>query len=621
MMKNKINKECSTWITVKKASLLLGKSVRTIEYLCKRDELIIRTLPARGRGGKKIEILLSSLPEEAIARYNNLEPVRNEVKEMEGFSKKQKADANQKAWILELYRKRNKGMSVDQFVEWYNREYDAAITRANIFQWNKKLKKGGPAALIDRRGEYKRGTTTIPEEAWDYFYSLYMTQQKRGVQLCYDYTKKEYPGIPSVDAFRRRVKTIPEYALIRYREGENALRDILPSMDRDKKDVKSNDIWFSDHHRVDVFTLTADGSRLCRLWLTTFFDARSNKVISYICRNADPDAAVIKQTLRKGMETHGIPRELYFDNGKDYRSKAFQQDFPLSIVHQLGIGNIYATPYHGQAKPVERFFKTFEERFGKMFPAYTGKDAKNRPEQMQVPDKKIKAYATTIEQFQAALDNYMEDYNQTPSRGKDMDGKTPNEVYYQNLAAKREVIDRKALALLCGTFETRTVHKNGITFRHRDYWNEKLLPFLNRKVIINFVPENMDVLNVFDEDMRAVCAAAAKIRTPFRNTTEADYKEAAKQKKRARRLVEEYRPKMELDTISLISNMHLAEQAARDSEYRPAAVEPVAAKIDLKELNQKSSSAGRVEPDEPDLQSIALNNYREEEKQRKMGGF
>lgn len=611
------------WIDTKKAAVLIGVDRSVIQKMIKADstELTYRYVCGCGGGGKKIEILLSSLPEEAIARYNHLEPVRNEVEEMEGFSKKQKADANHKAWIIELYRTKNKGISVDQFVEEYNREHGEHITRANIFQWNKKMKKGGTAALIDRRGEYKRGTTSIPDEAWDYFYSLYMTQQKRGVQLCYDYTKKEYPDIPSVDAFRRKVKTIPEYALIYYRDGENAFRDALPSMDRDKKDIKSNDIWFSDHHRVDVFTLTADGSKLCRLWLTTFFDARSNKVISYICRNADPDAAVIKQTLRKGIETHGIPQELYFDNGKDYRSKAFQQDFPLSIVHQLGIGNIYATPYHGQAKPVERFFKTFEERFGKMFPAYTGKDAKNRPEQMQVSNEKIMAYATTIERFQIALDNYIEDYNQTPSRGKDMDRKTPNEVYYQNLVTKKEVTDRKALTLLCGTFETRTVHKNGITFRHRDYWNKKLLPLLNRKVIINFVPENMDVLNVFDEDMRAVCVAETKVRTPFRNTTEADFKKAAKMKKRARKLVEEYRPKMEQDTISLISNMHLAEQAARDSEYRPVAVEPVAAKIDLKELNQKSSSAGCVEPDEPDLQSIALNNFREEEKRRKMGGF
>ena len=392
-------------------------------------------------------------------------------------------------------------------------------------------------------------------------------------------------------------------------------------MDRDKTDIESNDIWFSDHHRVDVFTRDETNTKICRLWLTLFFDARSNKVVSYKCRNAEPDATVIKQTMKKGMEMHGIPKEVYFDNGKDYRSKSFRQDFPLSLVHQLGIKSIYATPYHGQAKTVERFFRTFEERFGKMFPTYAGKDAKNRPEQMRVPDKKILTFAVSMDVFMSCLDNYIEDYNNTPSRGKNLLGKTPNEVYSQNLSTKREVTDRKALALLCGTFDIRTVHKNGVTFKHRDYWSEKLLPYFKKKVIINYDSENMDLLNIFDEDMRAICVAAAKVRTPFRNTTEADYKKAAKMKKQARKLVEQHRPKMEQDTISLISSIHLAEQAAKDFVYRPVAVEQVAPKMDTRALEQKSSSKGCINPGEPDIQSILLNRYREEDKKRKMGGF
>lgn len=610
------------WIDSKKAAELVGvdRSVMQKKVKTENTKLIHRYVCGCGGRGRKIEILLSSLPEDAIARYYHCEPVRNEVEELEGFSKSQQAEANNKAWIVELYQKREKGMSTDEFVKWYNHEFDASITKANIFQWQKKLKEGGTAALVDRRGEHKRGTTTIPDDAWDYFYALYMTQEKRGVQLCYDYTKKKFPDIPSVYAFHRKVKTIPEHAMIYYREGENALRDVLPSMDRDKTDIASNDIWFSDHHRVDVFTRNEDGSRLCRLWLTVFFDARSNKVISYICRNADPAADVIKQTMKKGMELHGIPREVYFDNGKDYRSKVFRQDFPLSLVHQLGINSIYATPYHGQAKTVERFFRTFEDRFGKMFPTYTGKDAKNRPEKMRISDEKILAIAPSIETFLTALDNYMKDYNHTPSRGKNLEGKTPDEVYSKNLSEKREITDRKALSLLCGTFDMRTVHKSGITFRHRVYWNKALLPYFKKKVIINYDSENLDVLNVFDEDMRAVCVAAAKVQTPFRNTTEADYKKAMKQKKQARKMVEQYRPQVELDTMSMISKIQLAEQAAKDSSYRPAAVENVTPEFDMGAFEEKRSSRG-LDPGEPDLQKSLLEKYMEESKIRKIGGM
>lgn len=619
MIKRKATENNCTWISVKQASILLCRNTSTIQKLCQRNKYITRTLQGRGRGGKKIEILLSSLPDDAIARYYHCEPVRNAVEDMAGFSKKQKADANNKEWILELYHKRDKGMTLDQFVEWYNREHDESITRANIFQWQKKLKDGGPAALIDRRGEHKRGTTTIPDEAWDYFYSLYMTQQKRGAQLCYDYTKVEFPDIPSVYAFHRKVKKIPEYAIICYREGERALQDVLPSMDRDKRDIASNDVWFSDHHHIDVFTKNEEKTKPCRLWLTVFFDARSDKIISYTCRNADPDAAVIKQTMKKGMEEYGVPKEVYFDNGKDYRSKAFRQDFPLSLVRQIGIGSIYATPYHGQAKTVERFFKTFAERFCKLFPTYTGKDAKNRPEQMRIPDKKILAIAPTIEEFLICLDNYISDYNHTCSRASDLDGKSPEEVYYQNLTVKREVTDRNALSLLCGTFDTRTVGKNGIRFKNRYYTSEKLLPYFNKKVVINYASENMDMLYVFDEDMRAVCTAVAKVRTPFRNTTEADIKKAEKEKKAVRQMVKKYRPAMELDTMSLIARNQQAERMA-DSVYAPVPVEPVSPSFDMGAFEEKRSFRA-AEPDEPDIQSILLERYREEDKKRKIGGI
>ena len=579
------------WLDVIQAAQLLKINARSVRNRALKGTYVYQYVDGhgKGRGGRTMKILLSSLPDDAIARYYDREPVRNEVEEMAGFSKRQKDEANNKAWVLDLYHHRGKGVTIEEFLEQYNREHGESITKANIFQWQKKFKRGGTAALVDRRGEYKRGTTTIPDEAWDYFYSLYMTQQKRGVQICYDYTKKEYPDIPSVYAFHRKVKTIPEYALIRYRDGEHAFRDMLPSMDRNKKDIASNAVWFSDHHHIDVFTKNEERSKPCRMWLTVFFDARSNKVISYICRNADPDAAVIKQTMKKGIEAFGVPDEVYFDNGKDYRAKAFRQDFDLSLVHQIGIGNIYAKPYHGQAKTVERFFKTFTERFCKMLPTYTGKDAKNRPEMMQVPDEDILTLAPSIEEFLICLDHYMEDYNHTPSRGKDLDGKSPDEVYYQNLSVKKMVTDSKALDLLCGTFDMRTVGKNGIRFKNRYYWNEGLLPYLNKKVVINYTSDNMDLLYVFDEDRRAVCTAEAKVRTPFRNTTEADFKKAEKERRAARNLVRKYRPVMEHDTMSLIAKNQLAEQAQKDAAYSPAVVEPVALDFDTGVFETKRS--------------------------------
>lgn len=77
------------------------------------------------------------------------------------------------------------------------------------------------------------------------FYSLYMTQQKRKIKLCYDLVKLIYPDIPSVSSFERRVRRIPRYAILYYREGPKI-----------------------------------------------YNDARSNKVISFIVRDASPNATV-----------------------------------------------------------------------------------------------------------------------------------------------------------------------------------------------------------------------------------------------------------------------------------------------------------------------------------------
>lgn len=610
------------WLNVKQVSKLLKISERAVRKRLFKGTYQYRYVQGRSHGGKKIEILLSSLPEEAQARYAGLEPVPPGQEILETCYGKQREAADFKMLVIRDYQE--SGLSPTDFVDRFNVENppEDAITVSKLFRWQKKYREGGAAALFDRRGGYNKGQSSIAEEPWQYFYSLYMTQQKRGVQVCYDYTKKMFPAIPGINAFRRRVSEIPELALIFYREGEEAFRNATPTMDRDKTDLDSNDIWYSDHHRIDVFTRSSHGEgKICRLWLTVFFDARSNKVISYICREAEPNATVVKQCLRKGIESHGIPKETYFDNGKDYRSKAFNTDFPMSIYQKLGIGQIYATPYLGRAKTVERFFKTFEERFGKMFPTYAGKDAKNRPEQMRIPNRKIHTIAADIDRFLECLDNYMEDYNHTSSRGSDMEGKSPDEVYYTNLKVKREVTDRRALAILCGTFESRKVNKNGINLYGRVYESSTLVAHYGKKVLVNYMPDNMDTLNVFDEDMNALCTATAKVRTPFRHTTEDDYRKAKSDRKRARNMVEQYRPQTEQDIMSLIAQNQLTEKIQNEEKYRPAAVEPVNPDINMAAFEEKKRSSGDDDTaGMPDLQDILLKKYGDELK-RKAGGY
>lgn len=600
-----------TWLTTKAVADLIGKNKRTVErnYL-KYD---YRHVYGKGRGGKQLQIALESLPQPIQEKYYNIVP---EYKPILQFTGKQREDANFRAWVVEQYRQW--GLSPDGFIEKFNQDNpDDNISKSQLFRWQRKYKDGEVADLIDQRGGYNRGQSTISDEAWDYFYCLYMTQQKLKVRRCWDLTLRAYPDIPSVSAFERRVQTIPKYAIVQYREGERALRDMLPSMERSRVDIDSNDIWFSDHHIMDVFVKNESG-KAKRLWLTVFFDARSNKVVSTLLRDADPNATAVKQCFRKGVEAFGIPNEVYFDNGKDYRSKSFSRDYPLSLVKQLGIGLIYATPYHGQAKTVERFFGTLEDRFGRLFPTYAGSNAKKRPECMQIPNEKIAEFAPTMKEFSTLLTDYIAEYNATPSRGIDMNNECPDKVYFDNLKVKRDVGDVDALRLLCSTSEERTVHKNGITIKNNTYRSEYLIPHLGEKVIATFDPDNIDMVSIFDLNNKAICVAYAHIKTLFRHTTDEDYQKAAKEKKAVRAFNKKYQPSRELTIHEIMARNKLQEQQYTESTDTKT-VTQINPQISKNSKVLKSTEKGEHKRirEEYSVSAVLLKKYNE---QKAIGG-
>lgn len=550
-----------TWLTVKKIATLCDIDESTVKKAVKAGRCQSRYVEGIGRGGRQLEIALETIP----WKITESDTEQTSFPDILQFTGKQREGADFRALVVTEYQR--SGLSPEEYVLNFNSENppEDAITTSKLFRWQRQYKQGGIAALVDQRGGHNRGQTSIPSDAWDYFYSMYMTQQKRKIKRCYDITKRIFPDIPSVSAFERKVKQIPLYAILYYREGPKVFNDQLPCMERSKLDIVSNEIWFSDHHRVDTFVKSADGKYAVRPWLTVFYDARSNRVVSFLVRYADPNATVIKQCLRIGIEQCGLPEEVYFDNGKDYRSKAFRRDFPLSLVNQLGIGSIYAEPYHGQAKTVERFFGTFTDRFSRLFPTYTGKDAKERPECMRTSNANIVKCAPTMEQYIQAVTSYIAEYNSTPNGGRDMEQKSPDQVYQENLKVKRVIRDFDALRLLCGNSEERVVHKNGISIKNNSYFNELLLSHLGKHVIVTYDPANIDKVAVFDMDNRAICMAEAKIRTPFRHTTEEDYIRAAKEKKAARAIVKKFAPKREMDIWETISRNQLMEKTFQES--------------------------------------------------------
>ncbi|MDE7363907.1 MAG: Mu transposase C-terminal domain-containing protein, partial [Ruminococcus sp.] len=562
-----------------------------------------------GRGGKQLLISLESLPHEAQDRYNGVEKEPELL--IERYSLMQIKDAEYKASIVLDFQR--SGVSADKFIQDFNARNNENFTTRQLYQWQKKYKNGGIESLIDTRGGYNKGACSISEKAWDMFYTLYMTPQERSIKWCYDKTKLAFPDVLSVSAFKRKVSTIPEYAILKYRKGKKAFNDALPHMIRDKSGVMSDDIWCSDHHCADVFVKNSTG-HVIRPWITIFTDIRSTKVMSFIVREADPNTTVVKKCLRLGIEKYGVPNEIYTDNGKDYKAKELSEEYPLSLMNVLGISKVTATPYHGQAKPVERFFRTLEERFGKMFYSYAGNDAKKRPEHMQKTNKALEKDKDipSLEFYIKKLTEYVSEYNNTAHYGDGMDGKTPNQVYSENLTEIREIGDSNALRLLFGKTVERTVQKNGISMYSNTFTNNdgKLIPYYDRKVMVTYDPDDLETVYIFDTDYNYICSASAKLKTPFRSCNEEDYIRAGKEKRAVRQFVKKYKPKQCKSTFDLIAEYQLEELQYKEEQSPDVQVRKVATTYSEEIEKTLEESQQEKENNQSIMEDIMFNYYK-----------
>jgi putative transposase len=213
-----------------------------------------------------------------------------------------------------------------------------------------------------------------------------------------------------------------------------------------------------------------------------------------------------------------IPRVVYLDNGRAFRAKYFRgvKDFKDTILPglfgKLKIETMYATPYHGQSKTIERWFKTLGE-MERRLPAYTGTNIAGKPAMLMRNEKLHKRLfentPITIDILQATLEEYIKEYAEQPHQDGQYKGLTPAEVFMHSVnKIKQEgkyierLISKKELIYLMLSDETRTIQKNGIRFRGNYYWNEEMPRIIGSKVIIKYDIWDDKELIVLDEKER-----------------------------------------------------------------------------------------------------------------------
>lgn len=372
-------------------------------------------------------------------------------------------------------------------------------SRARIWEWSARCRKWGLPGLFDKASRSDKGQSRFfasHPKAAVYAAVHHLDQRKLGIRAIYRLLREntrelEIAEMPSYETLRahlderKREMRIGAFVItpamrIMAREGQRAYENkVAPFVRRGYDDVFANQVWCSDHGIRDVLVWNdcfydfAPGVQL-RLRLTGIADFRSRKILGF-CFAVEGSSLSIVTAMRGPLMKFGPPEKLLVDNGEDYRKVGRE------ICPAIGIDPQFCQPYHGQAKPIERFWRTMKEDFDILFRTYTGGKPELRPDETVVElarHKKLLAMGSLQESGLPPASHYVglatvwmsEFNNHHHHTGEGMDGRTPNDVFeaYPNPRQKAPLtLDQLVFTL--AERKRRKVHDCSVLFDNRRY--------------------------------------------------------------------------------------------------------------------------------------------------------
>ena len=455
--------------------------------------------------------------------------------------------------------------ATNTFVERKLIDDDERVSRTQLYEWAEKYRTGGLAALVDGRGGGRAAAAADP--FLDEVRRLYLSPRRPKLTLCHELAvhKAREQGwtVRSYKTCQRAVARVESAVVFKMRGGEEAyVNRAEPYLERDYTTLASNEVWCSDHHQFDV--VVRDGDRHVRPWLTAFQDVRSRKIVARDVYAHDPNSDAIFSVFRRAVLAHGVPAGLLIDNGKDYDCAALNgrtkkdrwarrkvrvdidPDRAAGLFGELGVAVQHAQPYHGQSKPIERWFGTVETKTV-VWPTYCGNAPTAKPEDLQLQIER--GNAPTLADFAAWFDAWVVEFNAGHAhQGQGMDGRTPDQVYAANLQTVRTA-PAGLLDLLClKRVDGVKVQQNGVTVDGLRYgqFEPALQRLLGQQVNLRVDERDVSRVQVYDAAGRFVCLAPSNVAVPF-NASRQDLRQAMGDKRRSRQLLKEYqqrRPRM-----------------------------------------------------------------------------
>lgn len=393
------------------------------------------------------------------------------------------------------------------------REGVAGASVRSLRRWAEDI-EGAPAdcrlplllpSYIGRTAEVE-----IPERAWDLFKADYLRPSAPTATSCFErlerVARKEGMALPCLRTFMRRIEaTLPRQAVILAREGEEALMRTFPAQIRDHGVFEALQAVNADGHRFDVFARWPDGT-IARPTGVFWQCIGSGKMLARRVGQTE-NSDLVRLAFADLAKRYGLPRMAWMDNGRAFADKFItggtrtryrfkvREDDPAGVLTALlGAENVHwATPYHGQAKPIERAFRDFADRVSR-HPAFDGAYTGNSP---GAKPENYGSRAVPIDEFMRVLDEEIVAHNARQGRiGGVCRGRSFDQVFsasYREGAVRKATAEQLRTLLLCSEKVRADRNTGSITLPGlgNRYWTEALAKRAGEWLLVRFDPDDL----------------------------------------------------------------------------------------------------------------------------------
>ncbi len=510
------------------------------------------------------------------------------------------------AWQVAIAEAIGRGGTKEEATESFLRSRPG-LSRRTLYRYLGDFQRSGFAGLMDARKLRDAADADDPFVAE--VRRTWLRLGKPKLTTCYDIARLEAQEQGwSLVSYRRvcqLMRKIEPAIQIMMREGKKAFEDkIEPFIERDYSALRSNEIWNADHHRFDVIVVVGERMDQAtgeikpvfgRPWLSAVQDCASRKITGYVIRAEDPNTDVILEVFRLAFASHGVPEIMYCDNGKDFDAVALAGETKQQrrkrrklrveldpermqgVYASFGIQHRHAQKFHGQSKPIERWFGTVKDRFCRLQPTFCGGKPDEKPYGLQ--DRLDAGEAPTLAEFVASFARWIEaDYHGRIHQGDAMDGLTPSQAFDAKLVEKRTAPEKLLEVMLQKRF-ARTVGQAGVCYKGL-YFGDRdlaLARWFGKQVFIRINDRDLSSVSVWSPDDDFICAATQNQKLPF-NAGAQELREALNEKRRHRKAIVAGEDAKRALREPLADRLVRAAQDKAKSQPPPPEVEPAVIK-------------------------------------------